>query len=76
MPTSRPPDPASALALLAILLAVLAIHAWLARRAVADLGRDDVESRSWSKRTWFLVIVLAAIVGPLAWFAWGREERG
>ena len=75
MPIRDAPDLPSALAGLIVLVVVLGIHADLGRRAVADLGREDVEARTWSKQTWFLVIVLAAIVGPLAWFAFGRNER-
>ncbi|HET7029998.1 MAG TPA: PLDc N-terminal domain-containing protein [Candidatus Limnocylindrales bacterium] len=74
MPTERAAEPASALAGLAVLLVVLAIHLVLARRAVRDLARDDVRARNASKQTWFIVIVLAAIVGPIAWFQVGRED--
>jgi hypothetical protein len=71
----RSPDLGQALAGLAVLLAILVIHVPLARRALADLARDDVGVRTGTKRSWFLVIVLAGIVGPLAWFQYGRDAR-
>ena len=74
MPTDSAPDPASLVAGIIVLLAVLGIHFVLARRAVADLARDDVRARTGSKQTWFIVIVIVVILGPLAWFWAGRED--
>jgi hypothetical protein len=73
MPSRSAADPAAAVAAVAVFLVVLAVHFVLARRAVADLGREDVRARSGSKGAWFVVIVLAAIIGPLGWFWFGRE---
>jgi hypothetical protein len=74
MPIQNRPDMAQPIAALVGLLALLAIHIVLARQAVADLGRDDRRVRVFSKQAWFVVITLAAIIGPVAYFSFGREE--
>jgi hypothetical protein len=76
MPTESAPDPASLVAGVAVLVVVLAVHFVLARSAVADLARDDVRARSGSKQAWFVVIVIVAVLGPLAWYWAGREDVG
>jgi hypothetical protein len=74
MPIQSRPDITQAIAALVGLLALLAIHIVLARQAVADLTRDDRRVRIWSKQAWFVVITLAAIIGPVAYFSFGRED--
>ncbi|HEY7133344.1 MAG TPA: PLD nuclease N-terminal domain-containing protein [Candidatus Limnocylindrales bacterium] len=73
MPVSRGPEPAQALSALAVLLVVLAIHGWLARRALADLGRPGQRVRTSTKEIWTFVIVFVGIVGPIAWFTFGSD---
>jgi hypothetical protein len=74
MPIQSQPDVAQAIAALVGILALLAIHIVLARRAVTDLARDDRRVRIFSKQAWFIVITLAAIIGPVAYFSYGRED--
>jgi succinate dehydrogenase hydrophobic anchor subunit len=73
MLVARGPDPAQALAALAVLLVVLAVHGWLARRALRDLARPDSRVRTSTKEVWTIVIVFVGIVGPIAWFTFGSD---
>ncbi len=72
MPVSRTPDVASALTAFACFAVILAVHVPLALRALADLRDREVPPAA--RQTWFLVITLVGIVGPLAWFAVGRDR--
>ena len=74
MPIQSQPDMAQAIAALIVVLVLLAIHIPLARRALTDLAREDSRVLIWSKGAWFVVITLVAIVGPLAYFSYGRED--
>jgi hypothetical protein len=73
MPVSRAVDPASMLAAFAVFAVILAIHIPLALRAMADL-RENRGVEPSARRTWSIVITLVGIVGPLAWFAFGRDQ--
>lgn len=75
MTAQRAFDPAQALVALAILGVALAIHYVLASRALADLQRPDRRVRTWSKDAWMVVIIVVGLVGPLAYFAFGRDDR-
>jgi succinate dehydrogenase hydrophobic anchor subunit len=74
MPVSTGPDPSKAFAALGVLLVVLAVHAWLARRALADLTRPGQRVRTSTKEIWTLVIVFVGVVGPIAWFTFGSDR--
>jgi hypothetical protein len=74
MPIQRSADLFQAAAALVVLLIFLTIHLFLVRRALADLSRPDRHVRTWTKQAWAVWIVLAAVVGPLAYFQFGRES--
>ena len=74
MPIQRQSEMAQAIAALIVVLVLFAIHIPLARRAITDLARDESRVRTWSKQAWFVVITLVVIIGPVAYFSFGREE--
>jgi hypothetical protein len=73
MPQQHVLEPAQAVVSIAIVLIVLLIHVVLASRALADLWRDDRLVRLYPKQTWALVITLVGIIGPVAYFSFGRD---
>jgi hypothetical protein len=60
--------------LLPILIPLAVIQVVLLVLAVYDLFREDRRVRWFSKPIWACIIVLANIVGPLAYFFVGRED--
>jgi hypothetical protein len=66
-------SPGQAIAALVVLAVVLAIHYQLATRALADLGQPGRRVRTWTRQTWTVVIILCGIIGPLAYFSFGRD---
>ena len=62
------------LSLLPILLPLVVIQVVLLVLAIYDLFREDRRVRWFSKPVWACIIVLANIVGPLAYFFVGRED--
>ena len=73
MPFSRTVDPSAALAALAVFAVIVAIHVPLALRALADL-REDRRLEPSARQRWLIVITIVGIIGPLAWFAFGRDQ--
>jgi len=76
MPIRRSFDLARALPPLLVLLAVLAVHWVLATRAIADLAGNAGRVRTATAQAWRTVIIIAAVVGPLAYFAYGSLDGG
>lgn len=74
MPIRTSLQPSSLLASLAVVAAVLGIHAFLATRAWADLQEHGGRVRSYTTDTWRWLILVVGIVGPLAYFAFGRID--
>ena len=74
MLTAQSFDPSRALAALFVLLAVLGLHGLLAIRALANLAANNGRVRSYTTDTWRTLIILAGIVGPLAYFAFGSLD--
>jgi hypothetical protein len=62
------------LSLLPILIPLIATQVVLLVLAVYDLFREERRVRWFSKPVWACIIVLANIVGPLAYFFVGRED--
>jgi hypothetical protein len=60
--------------LLPILIPLAVIQVVLLVLAIYDLFREDRRVRWFSKPVWACIIVLANIVGPLAYFFVGRED--
>jgi hypothetical protein len=58
---------------LILLVAVVIVHAYLAVNALADLNLPGRRVRLYPPQTWRVLILIAAIVGPLAYFSIGRE---
>jgi hypothetical protein len=74
MPIRTAVEPASLVASLIVVAVVLGLHALLATRAWADLRAHGGRVRSSTTETWQWLIVVVGIVGPLAYFAFGRIE--
>jgi hypothetical protein len=74
MPIQTTLEPSSVLASLVVVAVVLALHAFLATQAWADLQDHGGRVRIYTTRTWQWLIVVAGIVGPLAYFAFGRTD--
>jgi hypothetical protein len=74
MPIQTTLEPSSILASLVLVVVVLAVHAILATRAWADLENHGGRLRIYTTQTWQWLIIVAGIVGPLAWFAFGRPD--
>jgi ABC-2 type transport system ATP-binding protein len=60
---------------LLLLVPVLLLQLALAVLALIDLARPERRVRGGSKALWALVIVLVNLVGPIAYFLAGRDER-
>jgi len=76
MPTPQPFELSRALAALAVLLVILTIHGLLATRALANLVANEGRVRSYTTDAWRVLIILAGIVGPLAYFWFGSIDGG
>ncbi len=61
--------------LLALILPLLVIQIGLIVAAVRDLLRPERTVRGVSKGVWLLVIVFFQWLGPLLYFAMGRENE-
>jgi hypothetical protein len=61
--------------LLAILVPLLAIQVALIVVAIRDLFRPDRRVRGRNKGLWAVVIVFGELLGPLLYFAVGRENE-
>jgi len=59
---------------LPLLLPLIALQFLLMILAVIDLFREERKVRWVSKPVWALIVVFINILGPLAYFFFGREE--
>jgi hypothetical protein len=60
--------------LILLILPILAIELALLLLAVRDLLRADRRVRGGNKALWALVILFVSLVGPVLYFAIGRED--
>lgn len=58
-----------------LLLPVIAIQLGLLILALRDLLRPERQVRGDSKLMWGIIIVLVSLLGPILYFAVGREDR-
>jgi hypothetical protein len=58
-----------------LLLPVIVIQLGLLVLALRDLLRPERHVRGDSKLMWGLIIVLVSLLGPVLYFAVGREDR-
>lgn len=61
--------------ILLLLLPVIVIEIGLLVLALRDLLRPERHVRGESKLMWGLIIVFIGLLGPLLYFAVGREDR-
>jgi Phospholipase_D-nuclease N-terminal len=61
--------------ILLLLLPVIVIEIGLLLLALRDLLRPERHVRGDSKLMWGLIIVFIGLLGPLLYFAVGREDR-
>ena len=59
----------------AIIVPLLAIQLLLILVALRDLLRPERRVKGDSKRLWAVIIVLGELIGPLLYFAVGRENE-
>ena len=60
--------------IIGLLAPIIVIQVVLLIAALVDLERADRRVRGGSKLAWALVIVFVNVVGPILYFAVGREE--
>ena len=60
--------------ILLLVLPILAIELGLLGLAVRDLLKDERHVRGGNKALWALVIVFVSLLGPIIYFAIGRED--
>jgi hypothetical protein len=60
--------------LLPLLVPLLVVQVVLFLLAVYDLFREERRVRWFSKPVWACIILLVNVVGPLAYFFFGRED--
>ena len=61
--------------ILLLLLPVIAIQFGLIVLALRDLLRPERHVRGDSKLMWGIIIVFVSLLGPILYFAAGRDER-
>jgi hypothetical protein len=61
--------------ILLLLLPVIAIEIGLLVLALRDILRPDRKVRGDSKLMWGLIVVFIGLLGPILYFAVGREDR-
>ncbi len=61
--------------ILLLLLPVIAIQIGLLILALRDILRPDRKVRGDSKLMWGLIVVFIGLLGPILYFAVGREDR-
>jgi hypothetical protein len=57
-----------------LLLPVLILELGLLGLAIRDLLKDERHVRGGNKAIWALVILFVSLVGPIVYFAVGRED--
>jgi hypothetical protein len=60
--------------IIALLVPIVVIQLGLMIAALIDLEHEDRRVRGGSKLVWALIIVFVNVIGPIAYFAAGREE--
>jgi len=60
--------------IIALLAPIILIQVGLMIAALIDLERNERRVRGGNKVVWALVIVLINVIGPIIYFAAGREE--
>ena len=60
--------------IIALLVPIVVIQLGLMVAALIDLEHEDRRVRGGSKLVWALIIVFVNVVGPIVYFAAGREE--
>ncbi len=76
MPTQHVLTPGQALIAFAVVAMILVAHVGLATEALADLARREPHVRGFTAETWRVLIVVVAILGPLAYLSYGRHAAG
>ena len=59
---------------IALLAPILLIQLGLIVAALYDLEKEERRVRGGSKLVWILIIVFVNLIGPLVYFAVGRED--
>jgi len=57
-----------------LILPIIAIELALLGLAIRDLLKDERHVRGGNKALWALVIVFISLLGPIVYFAIGRED--
>ncbi len=60
--------------LILLLLPILLLELALLGLAIRDLLKDERHVRGGRKALWALVIVFVSLIGPIVYFAIGRED--
>jgi hypothetical protein len=60
--------------IIALLVPIVVIQLGLMIAALIDLEHEDRRVRGGSKLVWALIIVFVNVIGPIVYFAAGREE--
>jgi hypothetical protein len=60
--------------IVALLVPIVLIQLGLMVFALVDLEREERQVRGDSKLVWALIIVFVNLIGPILYFAIGREE--
>jgi hypothetical protein len=66
--------PLSTTQVIALLLPLVLIQLGLIVAALYDLEKEERRVRGGSKLVWILIIVFVNVIGPLVYFAVGRED--
>ena len=72
--TLRAMEPLKPEQIVALLVPIVLIQLGLMVFALVDLEREERHVRGDSKLVWALIIVFVNLIGPILYFAIGREE--
>jgi uncharacterized membrane protein YkvI len=75
MSTAHTLDLTRAVAGLVVLVVVLLLHGVVATRALGNLAANDGRVRTYTAQTWRILIIIVAVIGPLAYFAFGSLDE-
>ena len=70
----RSVPPLSTTQIIALLIPLVLIQLGLIVAALYDLEKEDRRVRGGSKLVWVLIIVFVNLIGPIVYFAVGRED--